>query len=367
MATEAAAAVKETTLPEGKVAPADTAAAAPAGAPEASTTAEQGKAATAASEEGKAAAAAAAASSGKKRQAQSSSGGDAKRQKVEFSVGDRGVFFTTVSSGGTGSAKHNLQALLEREMEDSKPADVASSNAVEAGSKQATKAKRPPMLMSAGEVGKGSGILKFMAEVTSSPPSKVVAKMLETQRAEFQATRIATSARQICRVLPIDHTCKPYVDDFRKLAQEVLPAHVGPDAEPTVWALEFKARNTNTLKKEGVLEVIDSIVPKGRHKVSINDPAKCILVEVNAQFCGLSVVEHWAKLKKYNLSALCTEEVKKDSPAAKAPSPAPAAPSIVAATEAKPEASSAAPAPASSVSPEAKIADSNTPEAKSEQ
>jgi len=164
-----------------------------------------------------------------------------------------------------------------------------------------------PSLVACSEVAKGTGFLKFAGDGQMAP-STVVSAMLETQRAEYQATRMVMSSKLLCRILPIDHTCKPYIDDFRKLAKEVLPPHVGPEAEPTVWALEFKARNTSTLKKEAVLEVVDEIVPKGRHKVNIGDPAKCILVEVNPLFCGLSVVQHWSRLKKYNLSALTSSE-----------------------------------------------------------
>eukprot|EP00439_Symbiodinium_sp_Y106_P082954 s1339_g22.t1 len=136
----------------------------------------------------------------------------------------------------------------------------------------------------------------------------VVSQMLDAQRAGFLSTGMATASRLICRVLPLDNLCKPFLEDFRQLAQAVLPPHLGPDVAATTWALEFKARNTNTLKKEAVLEVLDAIIPKGHHKVNLNDPAKCILVEVQPSWCGLSVVENWARLKKYNLHALTTPE-----------------------------------------------------------
>eukprot|EP00933_Yihiella_yeosuensis_P023533 TRINITY_DN18335_c0_g1_i1.p1 TRINITY_DN18335_c0_g1~~TRINITY_DN18335_c0_g1_i1.p1 ORF type:complete len:312 (+),score=99.47 TRINITY_DN18335_c0_g1_i1:202-1137(+) len=273
----------------------------------------------------------------KKRGAHGQGGGDWKRARSEFATGDRGVFFTTVSPGATVNAKRDLIRLLEQAMEE--PKANASENTVgSAASRMEDELKElkqtKPSLIGISEVNaKGTGFLKFSGDAASRSPSEVVTKMLEKQRAEFQTTRMAMSSRLLCRVLPIDHTCKPYTDDFKKLAQAVLPAYVGAEAEPTVWALEFKARNTNTLKKEAVLAVIDEIVPKDRHKVSLNDPVKCIMVEVNSVFCGLSVVEHWAKLKKYNLSALTTPEEKKGSAPAAAKAPAPDSK----ATEAVPE------------------------------
>ncbi|CAE7483448.1 THUMPD1 [Symbiodinium pilosum] len=176
----------------------------------------------------------------------------AKRQKVEMTVGDKGVFFTTVNSGSAVNAKRDLQKMLHDLQEPgstaSRPEDAA----------QASK----PKFMPCTEAGKGAGFLKLI-QPDAVVPSKVVSQMLEAQRADFQSTGMATASRLLCRVLPLDHTCKPFLEDFRKLAEEVLPPHLGPDAAATTWALEFKARNTNTLKKEAVLEVVDAIVPKG--------------------------------------------------------------------------------------------------------
>mmetsp|Transcript_19687 Transcript_19687/g.55483 ORF Transcript_19687/g.55483 Transcript_19687/m.55483 type:complete len:279 (+) Transcript_19687:3-839(+) len=196
------------------------------------------------------------------------------------------------------------------------------------------------------KVAKGTGFLKFAGEAASRVPSEVVARLLEAQRAEFQATHMAPSSRLLCRVLPIDHTCKPFLEDFRKLAQAVLTEHVGPEAEPTVWALEFRARNTTTLKKEAVLSIIDEIVAKGRHRVNLSDPKKCILVEVNPLFCGLSVLPSWASLKKYNLHALTTpEEDRKAPPTGPKPSVAAKAAGAAAAAGAEGEAAAGRAAP----------------------
>jgi len=150
--------------------------------------------------------------------------------------------------------------------------------------------------------------VKFAGSAVGLVPSEVIVRVLETQKAEYQANNVAPSSRLLCRVLPVDHTCKPFIDDFQKLAKEVLEPHLGESAPPTVWALEFRARNTTTLKKEAVLSVIDDLVSKDRHKVNLNDPEKCILVEVNPLFCGVSVLPQWAELKKYNLHALTSPE-----------------------------------------------------------
>jgi len=240
-------------------------------------------------------------------------GGDVKRQKpakgVAIAVGDRGVYFTTMNSGSADRAKRDLQQMLEgyQVPVEELPKDDADSN-------RSAKLNFTPC----SEATKGMGYLKLM-NVGGVSPSQVVSQVLEKQRESYESTGIATSSRLLCRVLPIDYTCKPVLEDFRRLAQEVLQPHLGPNATPTTWALEFKARNANAIKKEAVLEVLDSIAPKDRHKVNLNDPEKCVVVQVNTLWCGLSIVPHWAALKKYNLNALITpQDPKKKS----APSPA---------------------------------------------
>jgi len=292
---------------------------------------------------------------GKKRPANPGEGhGDAKRRRADFSMGDRGVFFTTTTPGGAGNARRDLVRLLEDALsqgagsaggaQDTEGRGTASVGSQLEAELQELKTTKPSFVLCGHEVAKGTGFLKFAGPAASQTPSEVVAKLLQTQRDEFQATRMAPSSRLLCRVLPIDYTCKPFVDDFRKLAQEVLPQHVGPDAEPTVWALEFRARNTNTLKKEAVLGIIDDIVPKGKHRVNLSDPKKCILVEVNPLFCGLSILPQWAALKKYNLHALTTpDEVKKPpgGPKSSPPLAPPAAAAVPAAAAAAPAAQAA--------------------------
>lgn len=281
--------------------------------------------------------------------------GDAKRRRHDFDVGDRGVFFTTVTPGASGNARRDLVRLLESSLPSvssrsggEREAKTAAAG-LEAELKQ-LKESTAPFVNCGNEVAKGTGFVKFAGEATECLPSEVVSNMLETQRAEFQAKHVAPSSRLLCRVLPIDHTCKPFVDDFRKLAQAVLPTHVGPEAEPTVWALEFRARNTSTLKKEAVLSIVDEIVPKGVHKVSLDDPKKCILVEVNPLFCGLSVLPKWKEFRKYNLHALTSPpEAPKKQALGKAPPAGTRPPAPRAAEPAEPSSSSVSRAAAAPV------------------
>jgi len=249
--------------------------------------------------------------------------GNAKRRRADFAVGDRGVFYTTMSPSGAHNARRDLLRLLEEVLPENAADEAAAASSANAGLEaelQQLKGATPRFVTSCQEIAKGTGFVKFSNDMGTRLPSELVPRLLANQKAEFQTIHASPTSRLLCRVLPIDHTCRPFIDDFRKLAETVLPQHIGPEAKPTVWALEFRARNTNTLKKEAALEVIDALVAKDRHRVNLGDPEKCILVEVNPLFCGLSVLSRWAELKKYNLHALTTPEE-----ARKAPPPRPAA------------------------------------------
>mmetsp|Transcript_7872 Transcript_7872/g.17459 ORF Transcript_7872/g.17459 Transcript_7872/m.17459 type:complete len:393 (-) Transcript_7872:68-1246(-) len=275
--------------------------------------------------------------------------GGQKRRKADFDIGDSGVFYTTVSPGATNHAKRDLLHMLEAELQAMKTsknsapesdganaaANVSAAGRLESELK-ALKEKSTTLEVCTQEVAKGTGFVKFIGDARQSKPSAVVLSILEKQREDFLSAKQAVTSRHLCRIIPIDYTCKPFPEDFKKLAETVLMPVVGPEAEPTVWALEFRSRNTSTLKKEAVLSIIDNIVPKGRHKVSLNDPVSCILVEVNPLFCGVSIVGMWAAMKKYNLQTLTTPEEKKPPPpkaSATASSTAAAAETVAVASE----------------------------------
>jgi len=267
--------------------------------------------------------------------------GDNKRRKADFTVCDRGAFFTCTIPSVSPNARRDLYRLLDAAAGEAASKEAAGGTAetsasakLDAELKELKETSKAPRFVGCDkDIARGTGFIKFTVE--GDVPSKLVPKILDTQKAKFQASRVAPSSKLLCRVLPIDHTCKPFIEDFKKLAETVLTPHLGAEADPTVWGLEFKSRNMTTLKKEAVLAAIDEIATKtpGRHKVNLTNPEKCILVEVNPMFCGLTVVERWAELKKYNLTAITTSDEADKKAASPAPSAAAvAAPAAVAST-----------------------------------
>lgn len=296
-------------------------------------------------------AAAAGAESGKRKAGASHNQGvaDKKRRRADFAIGECGVFYTTVAPSATMKVRLDLISLLDDAAAESAEVSSGASAGLDAELAELKESGKRFTGVNQ-EVAKGTGFIKFGGPDAGSPggdiPSVLVARVLEKQRAAFLSKGFASSSRLLCRVLPIDHTCKPHLKDFQELAQAVLPAHVGAHAaEPTVWALEFRARNTSTLTKAAVLKVIDEIADK-KHTVNLTDPKKMILVEVSPLFCGLSIVPRWSEFKKYNLASLTTPpEARKTVPKAKPAAAAQASPAgqpAAAAGESKPAAAEAA-------------------------
>lgn len=258
--------------------------------------------------------------SDKKRKAPTDGKADVKRQKADFSVGDRGVFFTCAGPGQVNKARTDLFRLLEEVVtsrESCKKVEGGTSAAIDA-ELAALKEKRERFTSQSEKSPKGTGFVRF--QNAEDVPSVMVEQLLSRQKRDFEEKGPRNQA--LCRVLPIDHTCKPFLGAFKEMAEKVVGPLVSAEAEPTVWALEFRSRNNDSLKKDAVLAIIDELVAKDRHKVNINNPTICILVEVNPLFCGLSIVSRWGELRKYNLHALTAPP---ETPGPKA-APASAAP-----------------------------------------
>ena len=78
-----------------------------------------------------------------------------------------------------------------------------------------------------------------------------------------------SQSRFACRFIPIDILCKAKMDDFQAFAKPILAKYFtlaqsdnkpNPDEEsktqPISWAMEFKNKNNNNLKKKEVLDFI---------------------------------------------------------------------------------------------------------------
>merc|ERR1719469_371490 len=113
--------------------------------------------------------------------------GDKKRARADFAVGQCGVFYTTTAPSGAARAKTDLLRLLEDSLKK-QDAPMKSLDAELAELKDGEK----DFVAVRQVLAKGTGFLKFMR--TDVKPSEIVARVLETQKLEFQAKNVAPSS-----------------------------------------------------------------------------------------------------------------------------------------------------------------------------
>lgn len=101
------------------------------------------------------------------------------------------------------------------------------------------------------------------------------------------------------RIIPLDHLCKPMVDEFRSLSERVLSPQFTTD---TTWYLDCRVYGVAELSKASVKEIIGHIMSQHgqRQKCHKINPAVCIIVRVTGVACGISVVRDWTARKQYN-------------------------------------------------------------------
>ncbi|XP_072167666.1 THUMP domain-containing protein 1-like [Diadema setosum] len=121
-------------------------------------------------------------------------------------------------------------------------------------------------------------------------------------------------ARQIQRMLPVSHTCRPFEEKIEATAKDMLyPFFHGPDAKDSTFCVMVKSRNNNSLSRNNVIRVLASMAMEGslhQHKVNFDNPDLTIMVDVVGKVCCLSVLRDYQRFKKFNLYLIAkgTEE-----------------------------------------------------------
>ncbi|KAJ8037323.1 THUMP domain-containing protein 1 [Holothuria leucospilota] len=120
-------------------------------------------------------------------------------------------------------------------------------------------------------------------------------------------------SKHIQRMLPISGTCRASLEDIEKTIKPLLePYFHSPETKESTFAILFKARNNNQIRKGEVITIVANAVISNStctHKVDLDNPEYSILVEVICNVCCLSVLKDYNKLKKYNIRAIVGDEI----------------------------------------------------------
>lgn len=214
--------------------------------------------------------------------------------------------------------------------EDDDSLDIEASIRKEIGSLKAPREKGADQIFK--EIRTKEDCLLFMR---TNPPVKPV------ELVKYICTDIKSSAdgktrktRYLNRLTPVTIMGRATMSGVEDVARQVLSEHFvlrpaeeqsetgktgspqGQEASPEYsYAIRPSLRNHNLLKRDDVIHRIASLVDP-RHKVSLGNPDKVILVDIYQTVCGMSIVDgDWDELKRYNLTELYNQAEKTKTPA----------------------------------------------------
>ncbi|PFH48748.1 hypothetical protein AMATHDRAFT_149123 [Amanita thiersii Skay4041] len=138
--------------------------------------------------------------------------------------------------------------------------------------------------------------------ISCKPPVDPVELVLQHVK-NVKETGIART-RYTHRLVPVSDTCVANPPEIQSLCQRVFEPFFSknPDKKYT-YKIELRVRNHTTMQRMDLIQTIALCVPQG-HTVSLTEPDIFILVEVFKSTCGVSVVEDYYKLAKFNVVEL---------------------------------------------------------------
>lgn len=111
--------------------------------------------------------------------------------------------------------------------------------------------------------------------------------------------------RYLLRLLPIEVTCKAYMDDIRTKANALFEKYFAQ--EPKTYSIIFNRRSNNNIKRDEIIEDLAEIILQKNpgNKADLKNPEIAVVVEVIRGICLLSIAPNYYKFKKYNLLEIC--------------------------------------------------------------
>lgn len=130
---------------------------------------------------------------------------------------------------------------------------------------------------------------------------------------ESYNSKIKTT-RYTQKLSPVTFSVTPTMEELRKLAKRVLAPHFHQeDQKPYKFAIQISKRNFNALPKSDMIKAIaESVGQDHGHSVDLKNYDKLILVECYKSNIGMSVVNDYLKLEKYNLQQIFEKHAEND-------------------------------------------------------
>lgn len=112
--------------------------------------------------------------------------------------------------------------------------------------------------------------------------------------------------RHLIRLVPVEITCKAYIDNIKKACSELLEKHFKDCAKSFSIIYNHRNNNNNSLSRDIVISEIANLVKEygNDHVVDLTNAQVTIVVEVIKSIALLAVVPKYLFYKKFNLHAI---------------------------------------------------------------
>ncbi|CAI2174354.1 11863_t:CDS:2 [Funneliformis geosporum] len=111
------------------------------------------------------------------------------------------------------------------------------------------------------------------------------------------------------RLVPIAQTCYANMNDINRMAEEILKPRfyaLKDDQQKIRYAVIPNIRHNHNVDRMELITMIAKLVGD-QHIVNLDDPELVIIVDVFKSICGMSILEDYNKLKKYNIEKIFEE------------------------------------------------------------
>ncbi|KIJ51459.1 hypothetical protein M422DRAFT_26869 [Sphaerobolus stellatus SS14] len=142
--------------------------------------------------------------------------------------------------------------------------------------------------------------------ISCKPPIDPV-KLVLHQFFEIERTGV-TRVKQVLRLTPASDSCVASMPEILLLAKKVIPPafEVLPEKEDGSkkyrYKIDLSMRNHDKIQKSELLPQIAQCVPaEAGHTVDLDDPEIVIFVQILKSVCGISVMPHYQRFKRFNV------------------------------------------------------------------
>lgn len=141
---------------------------------------------------------------------------------------------------------------------------------------------------------------------TSPTPNQVVSHVMR-QAADTKVLRF----RHCARLIPCTHICKPDMKEISKVAAAAVEASLdcSQEAESVSVAVLYEHRAApKGLERKQVIDEVIKHVPRPPHTVKLKGASKTISVQVVRNACGISILDDYHELARYNVKEVVKEK-----------------------------------------------------------